>query len=153
MMNNFQRVPLCLTWIGIGVCALGCFSLAPGAQVRFTILDSATEQPLPCRIHLTDDKGNPAWPKDLHFWQDHFVCSGLAELELKPGCYTYEVDRGPEFLVYEKWWQGLKAGRETWVELAIAGGPKFTFTPVLPGPYGTAILDIGRASRRVAGQP
>ena len=99
MMKNLQRILLRLTGLWVGVCALGWFSLAPGAQVRFTILDSATEQPVPCRIHLKDNGGKPVLPKGLPFWHDHFVCPGLAELELKPGRYTYEVDRGPEFLV------------------------------------------------------
>lgn len=38
-------------------------------------------------------------PKGLPFWHDHFVCPGMAELELAPGQYTYEIDRGPEWLL------------------------------------------------------
>jgi hypothetical protein len=80
-------------------CVLGASHPAAGAQVRLTILDSATEKPVPCRIHLKDPAGKPVRPQGLPFWHDHFICTGLAELELAPGDYTYEIDRGPEYMV------------------------------------------------------
>ena len=85
MMPSLQRIFQRLTWIGVGAGTLGWFCPALGAQVGFTILDSATEQPVPCRIHLKDGTGKPVRPKGLPVWHDHFVCPGLAELELKPG--------------------------------------------------------------------
>jgi hypothetical protein len=35
--------------------------------------------------------------KAFPYWHDHFVCPGNAKLELAPGAYTYEVERGPEY--------------------------------------------------------
>ncbi|MGA2865648.1 MAG: CehA/McbA family metallohydrolase [Verrucomicrobiota bacterium] len=78
---------------------LGALSLAHGAQLRLTILDSDTAKPVPCRIHLKDAAGKPVRPEGLPFWHDHFVCAGVAELALARGTYTWELDRGPEYLV------------------------------------------------------
>jgi hypothetical protein len=69
---------------------------AHGATVRFTALDSDTDKPLPCRIHVKDAAGKPVRPKGLPFWHDHFVCAGSVELDLAPGQYPYEIDREPE---------------------------------------------------------
>jgi hypothetical protein len=79
--------------------ALGGPSPARGAPVRFTILDADTGKPVPCRIHLKNASGKPAHPNGLPFWHDHFSCPGAAELDLAPGAYAYEIDRGPEFLL------------------------------------------------------
>src|SRR5262245_40608845 len=73
--------------------------MAAGSQLRLTIVDSVTEKPVPFRIHLTDAMGKPVRPKGVPFWHDHFVSAGVAELELAPGTYRFEVDRGPEYLV------------------------------------------------------
>jgi hypothetical protein len=74
-------------------------SLAHDAQLQLSVVDAGTDQPVPCRIHLKDAAGNPVQPKGLPFWHDHFVCPGMADLELAPGQYTYEIDRGPEYLL------------------------------------------------------
>jgi hypothetical protein len=79
--------------------AVAGLSLAHGAQLQFTVLDSEAGQPVPCRIHLSNAAGKPVQPKGLPFWHDHFVCPGVANLELTPGQYAYEIDRGPEYLV------------------------------------------------------
>jgi hypothetical protein len=88
---------LTLTWFCAWVA--GNSNTAAGSQLRLTIVESGAGKPVPCRIHLKDGMGKPVRPKGLPFWHDHFVCSGLAELELAPGAYAYEVDRGPEHLV------------------------------------------------------
>lgn len=66
----------------------------PTAQI--TVVDEMSRL-LPCRIHVNDSTGRPWRAKDLPFWRDHFVCPGSAKLELAPGKYTYEVERGPEY--------------------------------------------------------
>jgi len=80
---------------------LGCASLvsAHGAELRFTVVDFDTGKPLPCRVHMKDPAGKAARPTGLPFWYDHFVCPGTAKLELAAGNYSYEIDRGPEYLV------------------------------------------------------
>jgi hypothetical protein len=88
------------------VVTFGCLIGARAAEVRLTVavVDSRTSEPLPCRIHLKDPAGRPVRPEGLPFWHDHFVCAGTAELDLQPGTYSYEIDRGPEYLVTAGTW-------------------------------------------------
>ncbi len=72
---------------------------AAGSELRLTIVDSATEKPVPCRIHLKDATGKAVRPKGLPFWDDHFVSPGVTEIDLGPGAYGFEIDHGPEYLV------------------------------------------------------
>jgi sugar phosphate isomerase/epimerase len=67
------------------------------ANVRFTIYDAGTEQTVPCRIHLIDNKGKPVLPEHLPSFYDHFCCDGTATLNLPAGKYRYVVEKGPEY--------------------------------------------------------
>ncbi len=62
-----------------------------------TILDAELGHPLPCRIHLKDSSHKPVRGPGLPFWHDHFVCDGTVDLDLSPGGYSYEIERGPEY--------------------------------------------------------
>jgi hypothetical protein len=73
--------------------------VAVGSELRLTIVESDAQKPVPCRIHLKDASGKPLRPGGLPFWHDHFVSPGVAKLDLTPGAYKFEVDRGPEYLV------------------------------------------------------
>jgi hypothetical protein len=90
-------------WLCLGLALAGCRAAAQGVggSVEFTVIDRATGEPVPCRIHLSDRAGKPLRPRTLPaplpFWRDHFACSGLARLDLAPGDYVYEVERGPEW--------------------------------------------------------
>jgi hypothetical protein len=77
-------------------------------QLQISIND-ADGKPLPCRVHLFNEKGESQRVPGQPYWNDHFVCSGRVTADLKPGEYRYEVERGPE---YER-----KAGK-----IAIASG-------------------------------
>lgn len=83
----------------IAVLAVSTFAQSSTAQsptARFSISgDRGT--PLPCRIHLQGPDGKPVQVDGLPFWHDHFVCSGRAEVPLKPGEYHWEIERGPEY--------------------------------------------------------
>lgn len=68
---------------------------ASTAQLRLRVRDD-NGKALPCRIHLTGPDGKPVRADKLPFWRDHFVCAGDADLDLAPGTYRYEVERGPE---------------------------------------------------------
>lgn len=70
---------------------------APTGKVTITVMDKGTAKPVACRIHLKDTGGKPQRAGTLPFWFDHFVCPGSASLELPPGEYSYEVERGPEY--------------------------------------------------------
>jgi hypothetical protein len=66
-------------------------------RVRITVTESPAAEPIPCRVHLKNAAGEPQRAGDLPFWRDHFVCPGTVELELPPGGYAYEIERGPEY--------------------------------------------------------
>ena len=70
---------------------------AKASAVRFTVLDSESGEPLPSRIHLKAAAGQAMRGNRLPFWRDHFVCAGVAELDVPPGNYHYEIERGPEY--------------------------------------------------------
>lgn len=65
-------------------------------NLRFEIKD-VVGQAMPCRIHLTGSAGKPQQAPGLPFWFDHFVCDGKASLQLVPGRYQYQIERGPEY--------------------------------------------------------
>ena len=65
------------------------------ANLHIEIIDD--DEPVPCRIHIHNQDGQPHAPPDLPFWHDHFVCDGRAALSLEPGIYRYEIERGPEY--------------------------------------------------------
>jgi hypothetical protein len=68
------------------------------AEVEITVRDKKSGQPMPCRIHVKDAAGKPQRAGELPFWFDHFVTPGSARLQLKPGKYTIEIERGPEYV-------------------------------------------------------
>jgi hypothetical protein len=68
-------------------------------KIEFSVVEKKTSKPVPCRIHLKDKAGKAQRAGTLPFWYDHFVCPGTAQLELRPGEYTYEVERGPEYAI------------------------------------------------------
>jgi hypothetical protein len=71
----------------------------PG-RVEITVVDKQAGKPVPCRIHLKDAKGKAHKADKLPSWHDHFVCSGEVALELPPGKYTVEIERGPEYSLF-----------------------------------------------------
>lgn len=78
------------------LCALTLSVSAQTSRVEF-IITEATQTPVPCRIHLLGPDGKPVRAPELPFFRDHFSCRGTAQLELPPGEYRYEIERGPEF--------------------------------------------------------
>jgi hypothetical protein len=69
-------------------------------RVEITVLDSSTSKPVPCRVHLKDAKGKGLKADRFPFWNDHFVCRGQVALDLPPGLYTVEIERGPEYSLF-----------------------------------------------------
>ncbi len=74
---------------------------APGAggQLEITVVDRDTGKPLPCRMHLKNAAGRPRTAGRAPFWNDHFVFPGKIMLRLPVGNYTFELERGPEYVV------------------------------------------------------
>jgi hypothetical protein len=65
-------------------------------QLQINVSDSAGD-PLPCRVHLSNSKDEPQKAHGQPFWNDHFVCAGRVAVDLVPGVYRYEIQRGPEY--------------------------------------------------------
>jgi hypothetical protein len=78
------------------------------------VVDKATGEPVPCRVHLKDPEGQPVRAPGLPFWRDHFVCRGRVDLDLPEGRYAYEIERGPEWSAARG---EIEAGKPLRVEL------------------------------------
>jgi len=72
---------------------------AAGGEFEIRAIDEQTKQPIAVRVHLKDAQGKPVRPGKLPFWHDHFIMPGKAVLELRPGRYTFEMERGPEYRI------------------------------------------------------
>ena len=83
----------------------GCFATSQlfaqvtSGQLEISVINESTQEPIPCRIHLKDPNGKAVKAERLPFFRDHFVCSGTVQLDLVPGNYSYEIERGPEYLI------------------------------------------------------
>ncbi|MBX7073212.1 MAG: CehA/McbA family metallohydrolase [Pirellulales bacterium] len=73
-------------------------ALASGGQLKLVTIDSETGEPVPCRMHLKGANGKPRPYKRLPYWDDHFVFPGEIKLQLPKGAYTFEIERGPEYV-------------------------------------------------------
>lgn len=67
------------------------------STIHFKIIDKVSGKAMPARVHLKDPEGKPIQPPGLPYWRDHFACDGEVKLDLLPGNYSYEIERGPEF--------------------------------------------------------
>jgi hypothetical protein len=92
--------PCALRLTSIGAIVVAAAGVARGAEpgrLRFVAVGAQQGETVPCRIHLKDALGKPVRAPGLPFWFDHVSTPGRFELELAPGVYTYEVERGPEY--------------------------------------------------------
>jgi hypothetical protein len=85
---------LLAAWLFVAVLAHG---QDKSGRVEIAVSDKATGKPIPCRIHVKDAAGKPRRADKLPFWHDHFVCPGAVRLDLPPGKYAVEIERGPEY--------------------------------------------------------
>jgi len=69
-----------------------------GGQLEITVVDRETGEPIACRMHLKNSRGRPQKPRRVPFWDDHFAFDGKIALQLPVGDYTFEMERGPEYL-------------------------------------------------------
>jgi hypothetical protein len=76
------------------------FAADNDGKVRISVVDKQTGQPVAARMHLLDGKKKPVIPPKTVSWNDHFVFDGEITLELRPGTYTYTIERGPEYRDY-----------------------------------------------------
>lgn len=87
--------------------ALACLALssllstpafAANGEVEIRVVDEQSGKLIAARMHLTKN-GKVVKPKDVVFWHDHFMIPGKVVLELPPGEYQFELERGPEYRV------------------------------------------------------
>src|SRR5262245_61297603 len=69
-------------------------------RAETTIIDNATGKRMRGRVHLKDGAGKGQRAAKFPFWNDHFVCPGTVRLEVPPGKYTLEIERGPEYELF-----------------------------------------------------
>ncbi|MBC8355341.1 MAG: CehA/McbA family metallohydrolase [Planctomycetes bacterium] len=68
-------------------------------EVEVRVVDKKTGEALAVRMHLKDRRGRPVIPRRTVAWKDHFVFDGNILLKLRPGAYTFEIERGPEYRI------------------------------------------------------
>jgi hypothetical protein len=121
---------LLLSGLALATClAMALAAAEPqSSKIDLSVLDKQSGKPVPCRIHLKDSAGKAQQVPGLPFFRDHFVCNGTVALELKPGEYTYEIERGPEysrasgkFTVKDKGTAAVKAELERLVNMPAEG--------------------------------
>ncbi len=74
----------------------------PGAAQRtgefeIRVVDAESQQPIAVNLFLHDARGRPVKAPRQPFWKDHFSFLGSVVLKLRPGQYTFEMERGPEY--------------------------------------------------------
>lgn len=72
---------------------------AKKGEVEIRVVDSKSGEPIAVRMHLKDQKQKSVKPPKSVYWHDHFVFDGSIKLELAPGNYTFELERGPEYKI------------------------------------------------------
>lgn len=71
---------------------------AAGGELTLTVLDEQTGQPIPCRMHLRNERNRPQRAAKTLFYHDHFVFPGTVKIKLPRGTYQFIIERGPEYL-------------------------------------------------------
>lgn len=85
--------------VGVFVVAAAVAQGISAGELEIKAVDRDSGQPLAVRLHLKDERGRPVEAGKAPFWKDHFVFDGEITLKLRPGRYTFEMERGPEYRV------------------------------------------------------
>ncbi len=87
-----------------GLALVLLFACVPPARTEavgrlvLTVVDKDSGKPIPCRMHLLRGNGTPVNPRRVPFHHDHFVFDGTIDLKLPKGQYSFELERGPEYV-------------------------------------------------------
>ncbi len=90
--------PLTLLKLGLLLILANTAWAAGRGQLAITVVDRQTGKPIACRMHLKNAAGKPRRAKRAPFWHDHFVFPGKILLDLPVGNYTFDLERGPEYV-------------------------------------------------------
>ncbi len=85
--------------IGVLPAGLGqeLWGAARDGQVEIRVTDEDTNQSIAVNLFLKNARGKAISAPKLPFWKDHFAFDGSVVLNLPPGKYTFEMERGPEY--------------------------------------------------------
>ena len=97
-LTTFKSMLLAAALLGMSQ-ASGIALGATGGELEIRVIDKDTGRPISVRMHVKDPRGKPVKPPRLPFWHDHFVVPAKAVLKLRPGTYTFEMERGPEYRI------------------------------------------------------
>jgi hypothetical protein len=79
--------------------SIPCLGPLAAGELEIKAVDRDSGEPVAVRMHLKDERGRPVKAGKAPFWKDHFVFEGQITLDLRPGRYTFEMERGPEYRV------------------------------------------------------
>jgi hypothetical protein len=95
------RVPwlLAILWTATvsGVAGTEPVAAQRKGEFEIRVVDAATNEPIAANLFIRDARGRPVKAPQQPFWKDHFAFLGSVVLELRPGQYTFEMERGPEY--------------------------------------------------------
>jgi hypothetical protein len=72
-----------------------------GGEFEIRVVDAETQQPIAVNIFIRDARGRPVKAPRQPFWKDHSSFLHSVVLKLRPGQYTFEMERGPEYKLRE----------------------------------------------------
>lgn len=105
-IRRARRAGWCLAGlIGVSLSAAGwpgAAAAAPPAKhgrLELRVVEAQTGRPLAVTMFLRNARGQVQKPPDQPGWKDHFVFRDQITFDLRPGRYTFEIERGPEYQV------------------------------------------------------
>ena len=108
MHKQLHPILTLATTITVSLSAFSPAQAATTGSLQITAIDKASGKEVAVRMHLHDQRGRPVVPRGAVAWRDHragrsarqhFVFAGKVKLTLRPGRYTFEIERGPEYKV------------------------------------------------------
>jgi hypothetical protein len=76
---------------------LAAAEVQAAGKLLLKVVDAKTNERIPFRLHLKNEKGIAVQVPKLPFWRDHVVVPGSVQLELFRGNYFFEIEHGPEY--------------------------------------------------------
>lgn len=95
----FPVAMIVMTFASLTVGLRSASGMKTNGEFEIRVIDESTKKPIAVRMHLLDSRGRPVKPPKMPFWKDHFVFYDTIVLDLRPGRYTFEIERGPEYPV------------------------------------------------------
>jgi hypothetical protein len=72
---------------------------AKNGEFEIRVVDHDSGEPVAVRMHLKNSRGRAFRPRLRTTWHDHFTFDGKVVLNLPPGDYTFQMERGPEYRI------------------------------------------------------